>query len=234
MRQFIRCVSIFSLLVAGSAFAEYKNESEVGIKVEGGNTETESYNAKTLNTLDVDKNIFKLGGHYTYGTSANIEDARNWDALLRYERELNERWGIYAASQVEGDKFKGIDERYNEDLGALYKIINEEKRTWSAELGYRYTIQNNTDGTDENQSKGRVFSEYKQDLNESVKAGIWVEYLPNFSDSENWILSFEPRIEVIMTKNLFLKLSYRGDYENEPVAGARKYDYQYLTSLLAT
>lgn len=237
MRQIARCVLKLTLglalLSATSVSAQYQNESEVGIKVEGGNTVTESYNAKTLNTYERQKNIFKLGGHYTYGKSGEVEDARNWDALLRYERELNDRFSLFAASQVEGDEFKGISERYNEDIGAIYKIITEDKKSWVAELGYRYTMQNNVDGTDQNESKARLYSAYKQDLNENVKFGLWAEYLPNFSNSEAWILAFEPSFEVVMTKSLFLKLSYRGDYENEPALGAKKYDYQYLTSLIA-
>lgn len=232
MRQMLRCVLLFALASA-PALAQYSNESEVGIKVEGGNTVTESYNAKTLNTYTKEKNVFKLGGHYSYGKSGEVEDTRNWDAFLRYERELSDRFSLYVASQVEGDEFKGIAERYNEDIGGLYKIINEEKRTWNAELGYRYTIQNNIDGTDQNESKARLFTEYKQEVNENVKFGFWAEYLPNFSNSEAWILAFEPSFEVVMTKSLFLKLSYRGDYENEPALGAKKYDYQYMTSLIA-
>ncbi len=233
MRQMVRCVSIIALFAAnGSAFAQFSNESEVGIKVEGGNTETESYNAKTLNTYVRNANTFKLGGHYTYGTSANVEDARNWDALIRYERSFN-GLGAYAASQIEGDEFKGIEERYNEDIGVLYKFINTDKETLSAEAGYRYTLQYNTNGTHDSEHKGRVYSAYNRKLNENVEAGVWVEYLPNFSDSEKWILSFEPYMSVVLSKELFLKLSYLGDYENKPTAAAKKYDYTYMTSLIA-
>ncbi len=233
MRQFARCVFFIALLItSANVFAQYSNESELGIKVEGGNTETESYNAKTMSQYILDQNTFKLSGHYTYGTSANVEDARNWDATLRYERSFN-GIGAYAASQIEGDEFKGIEERYNEDIGALYKFIDTDAQKLTGEAGYRYTLQYNTNGTHEKEHKGRLYATYKHKLNENVEAGIWAEYLPNFSDSEKWIFSFEPHLSVVLTKILFLKLSYTGDYENEPTAGAKKYDYTYMTSLIA-
>lgn len=233
MCQMVRCVLFMALLIGSSAaLAQYSNESELGIKVEGGNTETESYNAKTLNTYIQSDNTYKLGGHYSYGTSAQVEDTRNWDALLRYERTFN-GLGAYAASQIEGDKFKGIEERYNEDIGLLYKFIDTDKETLSAEAGYRYTLQYNTNGTHNKEHKGRVYSAYKRKLNDNVEAGVWVEYLPNFTDGDKWILSFEPHLSVVLSKQLFLKLSYHGDYENQPTAGAKKYDYTYMTALIA-
>lgn len=233
MRQMVRCVFLLTLLFgSASALAQFSNESEVGIKVEGGNTETESYNAKTLNSYVLEANTFKLGGHYTYGTSSNVVDTRNWDALIRYERLFN-GIGAYVASQIEGDNFKGIERRYNEDIGVLYKFIETDAQTWVGEAGYRYTLQYNISGTHDSEHKARLYSSYKHKINESVEAGVWVEYLPNFSNSEKWILSYEPYLTVVLSKELFLKLSYRGDYENKPIADAKKYDYTYMTSLIA-
>jgi len=221
------------LMVSTHVMAQYSNESEVAVKVEGGNTETESYSAKTLNSYKQEKNTFKLGGHYTYGTSSNVEDARNWDALIRFEHSFN-GIGLYVASQIEGDKFKGIDERYNEDLGVSYKFIDTDVQKWKGEAGYRYTIQHNSNGTHNDEHKGRLYTSYLRKLNENVKLDSWAEYLPNFTDGSKWIFSFEPGLSIVLTKTFFLKVSYRGDYENNPTAGSKKYDYSYITALLAS
>lgn len=222
------------LILSTQAFsAEIKNETELGVKVQGGNTETESYKAKSETEITLETNKYTLGGHYTYGTSREVIDTRNWSGFLKFGHKLSEKFSLLAGYLIEGDKFKGIEDRSNYDLGLGYEIMKTETFTWISETGYRYTVQNNTNNTDEKDSKGRLFTKADKKMREGMDGALWAEYLYNFSHTDKWILTFEPSLSFVLTEKLFLKLSYKGTYENQPQAGFKKYDYEYLTSLLA-
>lgn len=65
--------------VVHSAYAGFSNESELTIIRNGGNTEQETWNTKTLNSYNHNKNTYKLGGHYSYGKADEELNTRNWD-----------------------------------------------------------------------------------------------------------------------------------------------------------
>jgi len=224
---------LLALLFSTSAFAQYSNESELTVIVNGGNTEQETWNAKTLNTYVKEKNTFKLGGHYSYGKADEELNTRNWDINARYERALNNKWSAFAAAQLEEDFFASLDYRWNYDLGGIYNFFKTDKHKLHAEAGYRRTLESDLAGRKTNGSKLRLYSEYTRQHNESLFFKFWVEALPNLSESDDWQLNFEPSLNFTMSKMFTLKVGYLHKYDNEPALGAKNSDYQYTTSLIA-
>ncbi|MBK24489.1 MAG: hypothetical protein CME70_10880 [Halobacteriovorax sp.] len=224
---------LLALLFSTSAFAQYSNESELTVIVNGGNTEQETWNAKTLNTYTKEKNTFKLGGHYSYGKADEELNTRNWDINARYERALNNKWSAFAAAQLEEDFFASLDYRWNYDLGGIYNFFKTDKHKLHAEAGYRRTLESDLAGRKTNGSKLRLYSEYTRQHNESLFFKFWVEALPNLSESDDWQLNFEPSLNFTMSKMFTLKVGYLHKYDNEPALGAKNSDYQYTTSLIA-
>lgn len=224
---------LLALLFSQSLFAQFSNESELGILVTGGNTELEVYNTKTKNTYEKGNNTFTLGGHYMYGTSFNEENSRNWDINAKVEHALNKKIGLYLGTVYEGDEFAGIDNRLNGDLGSSYKFYKSDKGQAFTEVGYRYRREENLVGRVLNQSQGRVYLEGKRTPSKDITMKLWAEYLPNFTDSEDWQLNFEPSFQYNFHSNLALKWGYLGRYDNLPVPGNKKFDFSYMTSLIA-
>ena len=231
---------ILSALICSSVFAKFSHESELSMVVVGGNSESETYYAKTQNIYELNKNKFTLGGHYTLGSSKADGDleseitVRNWDINLRYDRSLTQKIGLFLGEQIEGDKFSGYDKRYNTDFGLRYDFIKNDKTTLYSDLGYRYTVEKKVDNTETKDHKARVYLENTNVHNETLSSKFWIEYLPNFSESEDWIINFEPSLKVNLHKMLSLKLAYKGTYDNQPaVLGNKKFDYAYTTALIA-
>jgi putative salt-induced outer membrane protein len=227
------CLAI--LFLAVSTRADFSNSSEANIIVTGGNSQLETYNLNTTNKYKLsEKNNLTLAGHYTYGTSSDLESARNWDASLRYDRELNAKWSAFFGEQLEGDKFSGVKTRFNTDLGAKHSLYKSEKSVINAEAGYRYTVERLEGGlpTDQ-QQKARLYTEGTRKFKEGIEGKLWVEYIPNFSEGTDWLMNIEPSLSIILSKTFSLKLAYKGQYDNLPTAGNKKYDYTYTTGLLA-
>lgn len=246
-------IALVLLVVAGfSAVSEESkgsHEVEVSIIRTGGNSFVETQSLATKSKMKWGSDNIGFGGHYILGVSEQedgsgnknkSESARNWDVYGRYERDFNEKLAGYFQAQVEGDKFKGFTQRENFDLGTKYSFLKSEERSLSAEFGFRHTIEKltakNADGEDRlSSNKARLYGEYAKKVKEGLSYKFWMEYLPNFTNSNDYIINFEPSLAMDLSTTLALKLAYKGSYDNEPaVPTNKKLDYTYTTSLLAS
>lgn len=226
---------MITMLVSSICYADFKSEDEVSMVTTGGNTEVKTYVGKTNNSYTWGENIIALKGNYTYGEAGERRNIERWDALLKYDRVLEKKMSLFVSELIEANRFAGIDRRYNTDVGMKYTLIKNEYNETSAEAGYRYTFekQYNNGAPDNNDSKGRLFVETNHKFNKIVSGKLWVEYLPNFTDTEDYLINIEPSFSVVLTSLLSLKISYLWNYDNEPVLGNGKHDYTYTTGLLA-
>ena len=84
-----------------------------------------------------------------------------------------------------------------------------------------------------NDSKARLYLETIHNFNSDLLGKLWFEYLPNLSESDDYILSFEPSVSFNISKVFSLKMAYRWNYDNEPAVNKGKHDTMYTTSLIA-
>jgi putative salt-induced outer membrane protein len=222
--------------VSISALAETKNSSEAGIVSTTGNTKTTSYNVKdqTIYTF-AEKNKVQFDGSYLQAKQNGVLSAENWMLGLRYERELSPLWSLFVGQSVEGDQFSGFLQRYNTDAGAKYFIIKKEKDiVWFAEGGYRYTKEHRIDETHKEFQKGRVYTETEKFWTPTTSTKLWLEYVPNFTESEAWLLNGEASVSAALNTMFSIKTAYLVKYNNLPAAaGAKQTDTTFTTALVA-
>lgn len=240
MKKFtLNVLAVFGLIISLTSQAQaersFAHQSEASVVISGGNSDLEVYNFKTLNKYTRTKNIFSVGGHYTYGTSEGTLSARNWEAQARYERTLNERFGVFAAYQYEQDKFRGFTYRQNYDLGLSYHAFQSQKHDLKFEAGYRLSREKvllATETTDFQKSRYASIYEFKSTKSWSLKFAQ--ELLLNHTNSEAYIYTGEPSLNMILSETVSFKFGYKGIYENLPsTRGLRKYDYQITSGLIA-
>lgn len=247
--QGIISLVVFLLPALVMAETKFSNESEVSLIQTGGNSSVETYNAKTLSKWAKEKRTYSFGGHYTLGSSEQtdetsgdketVESARNWDVMAKYEQVLSGKLSGFVALQYEGDEFSGFKQRENVDLGAKYTITNSDKTKSFAELGARYTIERKVVRDDEdedvfNYTKARLYYEIAYKKSETLSYKFWVEYLPNFTESEDYLITYEPSIAYVLTSTFSLKTAYKAVYDNLPnVDGYENTDYTFTTSIIA-
>lgn len=216
-----------------------KNESELSTSIVSGNSNSETYGFKQLSVYVTGKNTLKGSGRYVSGRTNGVESARAWDAALRYELGLSDQWSAFVGHTVESDVYAGYVQRNSTDIGAKYFLLKDEKTNWFAEAGYRYSQTNYVSlrpGTEEYAHSGRLYTEANHTLNESVSGKLWVEYLPNFTNPDGYLINAEPSVTAIMSSMFSLKTSYLMKYQNPNKAnvGAKSYlDTTFMTSLVA-
>ncbi|HXH31804.1 MAG TPA: DUF481 domain-containing protein [Bacteriovoracaceae bacterium] len=218
-----------------NAYAQYTNESELSSIRTGGNSEVLTTNTKTLNTYLWNLNQLRMGGHYTYGEANTDVSARNWDINSRYERELSPRVSAVVGEVVEGNRFIGIKSRYNSDLGLKYYSLKTDLKNFFTELSYRYSVEDRFAPLPNSyDNKGRFYNEYNHKYSETLQYRFWLEIIPNFTDSRDYLVNGEASLTTILTSMFSLKLAYLGMYDNRPAfEGFENYDFTTSTSLVA-
>ena len=221
------CVFLSVLFISLFTFAEEKSpwahESEVGLVKVSGNTDSESYNGKQKTVYSFDQNALTLAGRYLEAKTAGTQTAKSWEASLRYERILSEQWSMFAQQGAESDSFAG------------YTILKTDSENLFAEAGYRYTKTLPSLGAETKyESYGRLYSEYDRKLNSHVSAKLWAEYLPNLTNSDAYLVNYEPSVAVVLNSLFSLKMSYLVKYHNKTILPTeKKTDSTFTTALVA-
>lgn len=222
------------LLPAAPAHAELKNDAELGFILTSGNSNTSTLSAKDQSRLDFGKDVLQLNAAFLRSRQNDALSAKSWLVGLRYERELSEHFSIFAAQTAEADRFAGIRQRYNSDVGGKYFFRKLEKDfIWFAELGYRFTRENSTQGVHQNLQKARLYTEAEKFWTESTSTKLWIEYIPNFTLTPGWLLNSEASVSSALNSVFAIKSAYLFRYNNRPPAAAGKTDKALTTSLVA-
>lgn len=222
-------------LLSGLALADYKNESEFSNLTTGGNSRVQTYLVKTLNQFESGKRLIKFGGHYTYGEAGDAVSARDWDVNGKYEQLLTENIAWTLGELVEGYEFQGIKARFNSDTGIKYYFVKNDVRNFFSEIGFRYTVEERfPPGINQFEHKGRLATEFNEKVSTTFQYRLWAEYIPNFTNSDDYLFNFEASGTAIMSSIFSLKVAYKGLYDDVPtIRGNKNFDYTYTTSLVA-
>lgn len=231
----MKCIVLLLAVFSFSAWAQLKHESEVSLVQTGGNSNVQTNNLKTTNLYDWDRNQVKFGGHYIYGESDESVSARNWDVNGKYERAISPHFSLTAGEIIEGNKFNGIKARYNSDLGVKYYFIKADLKNLFSEVGYRYSIEDRYEPLPNTfDNKVRLYNEFNHKISETVQYKFWLEYIPNLTESGDYLINGEASLTSILNSVFSLKIAYLGMYDNKPAfSGFKNYDYTTTTSLVA-
>lgn len=234
MKYIILIATIFTQVVfAQDAKPKFKGESEASAIVVSGNTNNETYAAKTKNQYALtDLDIASIFGKYIKSTAGGTETGNAWEAGARYERVIiADQLNGFVQHKAESDPYNGIFvQRDSTDLGLKYIIIARDDLNWFTELGLRSSKI--YDGTNvEYVNYGRLYTEASDKFSSTTTGKVWVEYLPNFKNSNEYLYNAEISLSVVMTSVLSLKTAYLLNH-NEALASPLKKDSTTWTTAL--
>lgn len=221
-------------LMAQESTSTFSNESEAGLVVTSGNSETQTYNLQQSNKYSLGNNSLALKAKYLQQKSAGVLSAKPWSVGLRYERVLNHKFSLFAGELLESDIFAKYQQRYHSDLGAKYIFSSNESLKWFYELGYRFTMENRTNGEELEFHYMRNYTEVEKFWNSKVSSKLWLEYLTNFTTGTDYQMNAEFSSIAQLQSIFSIKVGYLFRYDNLPAPGAStKSDSTFTTSLVA-
>lgn len=230
-----RGLAVLVLIFTNVAFAQIQNESELSEVLVSGNTESQSASLKQKTSYVFGQNTVVGKGRYLSTQTSGTTTARAWDANGRYERALSNYWSIFTSYGAESDIFSGYIQRDSYDLGAKYYFIKKSEQELIGEAGYRYTHTYAIPADNRYENFGRLFSQYSRKFTPTSEAKLWVEYLPNFTNPQGYLINAEPSLSSALSSVFSVKMSYLLKYQQQVPAGFAKHlDSTYSTALVAS
>ncbi len=225
---------LLSISFAQDSSFKFENESEAGLVLTSGNSDTQTYNFAQSDKFTFGDNLMSLKGKYLQQKSNGILSAKPWSVNFRYERSLTHKISLFFGQTLESDIFARYKQRYHSDLGGKYFFSNSEEMPWFVEVGYRFTRENRTSGDQLSMHYVRAYSEIMRKWNAAVSSKLWVEYLPNITTGSDYQINTEASTLAQVNSIISLKVAYLMRYDNLPAIGAKtKSDNTFTTSLVA-
>jgi len=235
MKILVLLLTLSFLSLPVLADQQWTDETEIGSTIVSGNASIETYNVGDKTSYQFDQNVFKFMGRYLQSRANGVESAKNWDASLRYERDLIADFSVFVSHGLSSDIYAGYVQRNDYDLGGKYFLIKSPETTWSAEVGYRNSFTQFTGPSPNPQANYlRLYSEASQVIVEGIAGKLWFEYLPNLSNSDYYLFNAEPSVSVMLNKLLSLKAADLFKYTNTlPIGFSKHLDSYFTLSLVA-
>ena len=204
----------------------------VGLKVEGGNTDKKEFHLDGNMVARTEKNRFTAGVEFDRDESDGERTENAWLAYTKYDHFLTEKWYLNANSSFEKDDFKDISSRTVLGVGPGYQYWQSDLRNLSAELGVAYVAESFSDNTDDNDYTAArwalTFDHYL--YKDIVQLFHWNEAFYSFDDSKDIWFRTRTGLRFPIYKGLTWTVQYNYDWERNPLPGKDKAD----TTLLCT
>ena len=209
-------------LVSTGAYAEEKkkwaDQAELTLVDTGGNTDVTSLAAKNLLKYTFSKNLlgsWKLAA--LYGKTDGVKNAENYATEFRMNYTYTDKIYLAGIGGWSKDKFAGIDSRYYIGPAIGYKYLSGPKHFLTGEAGINYVMEEYIDDTDSSYLQGRLFGVYEYAFAKKNRFSQSLEYLHDFSNSDNYNINSETASISAISDSFSLKASHLIKYDNKPV-----------------
>lgn len=225
-----------------------------------GNTQTQ---ALTLNgTMELRRGVNGFGagllGNYGRSGLAGQESqttAENFQARVRYDRYLTERFGVFLMLTERYDRFQGLASRTNVDPGVKYIFWLRDKSAFWGELGYDFMHDIRTGSgrrqLDDDGNKRtdvplldktlddhsvRAFLGFRHAFNKEVTFSTGLEYLQSLVKtdlaSQNSRVNFDATLAAKLYGGIAAGIAFTARYDRNPLPGRARLDTATTLSLI--
>lgn len=183
--------------------------------------------------------------------SKMVTSVENYQAKLRYDRFLTERFTVFGALSLRRDRFQELNLRLNLDPGVGYYFVSEPKQQLWGELGYDFQFDVRTqkaidaseaanaadssvevlDKTDVRHS-ARLFVGYANNITDNFGGQTGSEYLQGIPDTEYWRLNWDIGVNSKISGNFSLAVTFSLKYDHHPLPNVAKVDTAAAVSLV--
>lgn len=214
-------------------------QGELATALSRGNTETFllSTNAR-LTWAFADRWLSETRGTALYEESFDVNTANKWAVFERVDRFVSERFSAFAGLGIERDPFSALDYRHSAQLGAAFLVIEDlvqdegeevVRNKLQVELGAyaareTFVVPPNAppdtvlDDRARDVIAARAAAGYQHAFRRGTSAGVEVEAIQDFVDTENFVLNDSVWVAAALVDGLALKLTFTHRYDALPAS----------------
>jgi putative salt-induced outer membrane protein len=217
---------------------KWETSAGLGFALATGNSESVLFTANIITQHKDDKNEIRFGAEGAYGEAKPASDpnasmekntafAR---ALAQYNRLFSEK--LYGYARVDGlyDEIADIDYRVGLSPGAGYYFIKNDRTLLSAEIGPGYIFEK-VAGDSSDYATLRIAERFEYKISKSARLVESVEYLPEVTDWNNYIINAAVGVEADITRKMAVRLLLQDIYDNVPAPGKKQNDLKLTAGL---
>lgn len=131
-----------------------------GYLAASGNTETANMNSKLELGWDLEKWRHAVAASSIYSKDEQQTIAENYSVGYKADRKLSEQNYLFGSLSWEQDEFSGYEQRTTQAVGYGRRILESDKHVLDLEAGVGARQSELTDGTEQNESIGRLAGNY--------------------------------------------------------------------------
>jgi putative salt-induced outer membrane protein YdiY len=209
-----------SIMVAANFLTQYKQEKdEFRFALDAGYGEAKQQPSDTDPDPDMEKNTSYIRG------------------AAQYNRLFSERLFGYARVEAMNDDIADVTYRVTLSPGLGYYFIKNAKTTLNAEVGPGYVfekLRNDETGDDaavNDYATLRVGERLEHKLSKSARLWQSVEFIPEVTDFENFLVTFTAGIEADITQKLRVQVYVVDVFDNVPAPDRDDNDLKLVAGL---
>jgi putative salt-induced outer membrane protein len=231
VNKIVSKICILSILASTSYALNIDKHLELSYVQTSGNSNTSTFSTKLEATTVLSENSnFRAKGSMLYSENDSNTSANKYDVELDYNYMLSQNLYSYIGVNYLKDQLSDYDYRINAGPGIGYKFLDTTEETIDLQGGLDYAFDKYTDGIKDEYVASRAEIDYRYRFNESVQFKQMVNYLVSLEDNDKYFMASESSLNVKMSKNISLGVSYRLDYVNQ--TKKEHTDRKMLTSLI--
>jgi hypothetical protein len=212
------------------AYYRYEANLELGISAASGNTDSSALDLSTSIEPSWGPNAVELEAKVSRQASNGALSAKNWNAGLKYERDLPNKWVASVFASTESDPFQDLDLRIAVAAVPGYRFFDVDPTHLAVGLGLAYVNENfSVAGADRTfPAVVWTFDLEREFFSEDLTLYHDHRLIQSLTGGE-LLLKTTQGIEIDLFGNLDLKLEFDYDHQSRPPPGITgKDDLRYM------
>ncbi len=185
-----------------------------------GNTDTTSIGGSAEVNYNPKPWLFTLKFAALHAATDGVTTAETFTGSLKASRDLTEHLDVFAGGGWLRNTFSGINNLWNFDGGAGFKLVKTDTQFLRIEGGVGYTSEQDIVlgliAPYRNYANLRAGLGYKWTITKTATFTNDFSYLYDLSDSKNWFITDKAAITVSISKIFALQASWTLLFRNEP------------------
>jgi putative salt-induced outer membrane protein len=194
--------------------------AELAFLSTSGNTDTTSIGGSFELNYNPQPWLFTLKGAALHAATDGVTTAETFTSSLKAARDLTEHLDVFVDGGWLRNRFSGINNLWNFDGGAGFKLVKTETQFLRVQGGVGYTSEQDIvlgfNAPYRNYANILAGLGYKWQFTKSASFTNDFSYLLDLSDSKNWFIADKAAVTVAISKIFSMQASWTLLYRNEP------------------
>ena len=211
--------------VSDNFWARFKGNVDFGFNLTRANSNLQVNNSLRLDYTG-ERWISNLSSNYLRSTRTDAAPTERLDGNFELQRVLRKNWFIIASVGYLSNTEQALDSRVSPSFGGGRLLVSTNKLYWSASLGFTYNIERFTTDTPPRESaEGFIGTDLNLFDIKDFNLTTGIRFYPSLTERERFRTDYELALKYDLPWDLYIKLEFKFNYDNQPAAGGNEFDY---------